>query len=680
MANIIKIKRSAVTATPTLLAEGELAYSELSGNLFIGTNGGNLEKIGGNTDVLKLGGIEAGAQVNTVDSVNGATGVVSLGLEDLDDISFAASPNLAVDDLIVFDGVNWINVPKTDVGVTSHNDLTDIGSNSHIQIDNHIDDTSIHFTQSQAIKDAVRVATTVALPTYIAAGSGIGKTLTSSVAASLPDIDGVPVTINDRILVKNESNSNNGIYVTTATGVDGGLPEITEWTFAAASAATASNWFGVSDRALVDSYVWFSIDGSGTDPLPAGRVFGQELAILSSDTAEQVADKLVLLAQGAFSSFFNTVHNGNGDIVLTSVFAEEANDSIQGTSSTGFVQNLTTTQQGVSGPTAQNWVLTRAEDFDEDLEAVGGALIVINEGVSLHDQLYMLTTNDPIVIDTTTMIFGPVDTSIKDHDDLLNNGGVGSHAAISAHMSDGTIHYTQASISITKSQVSDFTETDYVHTTGAENIAGAKTFTDDMIVNGDLSVNGTLTTINSEDLIITDNTITLNAGETGAGVTLGTSGILIDRGTADDTQWVWNEATDQWGYTMLAGSPPSGTFVPIVDAAHVHDASDITTGTFADARIAQSNVTQHEAAINHDALLNFVADEHIAHSGVTITGGEGLTGGGDITVSRTVDLDVNGLVAITETDGAADYMVVYDASGLAHKKILVNNVLDGGQF
>lgn len=35
------------------------------------------------------------------------------------------------------------------------------------------------------------------------------------------------------------------------------------------------------------------------------------------------------------------------------------------------------------------------------------------------------------------------------------------------------------------------------------------------------------------------------------------------------------------------------------------------TGTLADAQVAASNVTQHQAAINHDALTNFVAAEHI---------------------------------------------------------------------
>lgn len=47
MANTIKIKRSTTTPTPVSLAEGELAYSENSGNLFIGTSGGNVANIGG---------------------------------------------------------------------------------------------------------------------------------------------------------------------------------------------------------------------------------------------------------------------------------------------------------------------------------------------------------------------------------------------------------------------------------------------------------------------------------------------------------------------------------------------------------------------------------------------------------------------------------------------------------
>jgi hypothetical protein len=45
-------------------------------------------------------------------------------------------------------------------------------------------------------------------------------------------------------------------------------------------------------------------------------------------------------------------------------------------------------------------------------------------------------------------------------------------------------------------------------------------------------------------------------------------------------------------------------------ASHTHDAADVTSGTFADARIAASNVTQHVASIDHNLLLNYNVAEH----------------------------------------------------------------------
>jgi hypothetical protein len=42
--------------------------------------------------------------------------------------------------------------------------------------------------------------------------------------------------------------------------------------------------------------------------------------------------------------------------------------------------------------------------------------------------------------------------------------------------------------------------------------------------------------------------------------------------------------------------------------------------------------------VDHNTLLNFVANKHIDHSAVSIIAGTGLSGGGDITVSRTLNL------------------------------------------
>jgi len=68
-----------------------------------------------------------------------------------------------------------------------------------------------------------------------------------------------------------------------------------------------------------------------------------------------------------------------------------------------------------------------------------------------------------------------------------------------------------------------------------------------VVINGDLTVSGTTTTLDVNNLAVEDNTIILNNGEAGPGVTSGTSGIEVDRGTSTgNARWVWDESTDSW--------------------------------------------------------------------------------------------------------------------------------------
>jgi hypothetical protein len=60
------------------------------------------------------------------------------------------------------------------------------------------------------------------------------------------------------------------------------------------------------------------------------------------------------------------------------------------------------------------------------------------------------------------------------------------------------------------------------------------------------------------------------------------------------------------------------------------------TASFGDITGTVSTATQ--AKIDHDSLANFVANEHIDHSGVEITAGTGLTGGGTIAATRTLNV------------------------------------------
>jgi hypothetical protein len=59
------------------------------------------------------------------------------------------------------------------------------------------------------------------------------------------------------------------------------------------------------------------------------------------------------------------------------------------------------------------------------------------------------------------------------------------------------------------------------------------------------------------------------------------------------------------------------------------------------------------AGVNHNALQNYVANEHINHTSVVLTANNGLTGGGDISASRTISMQfpetVNRVTAIQST-------------------------------
>lgn len=78
----------------------------------------------------------------------------------------------------------------------------------------------------------VRLATAAALPACTAAGTGVGKTLTGNTNAALT-VDGVVVALNDRILVKNQGNADNGIYKVTQLGDGASVPSVltraTDW-------------------------------------------------------------------------------------------------------------------------------------------------------------------------------------------------------------------------------------------------------------------------------------------------------------------------------------------------------------------------------------------------------------------------------------------------------------------
>jgi len=90
-------------------------------------------------------------------------------------------------------------------------------------------------------------------------------------------------------------------------------------------------------------------------------------------------------------------------------------------------------------------------------------------------------------------------------------------------------------------------------------INGNKTFSNDVTISGNLTVNGTTTTVNSNTVNIGDNILILNSDETGTPSQNG--GIEIERGTSTNASLIWNESIDQWQAGL------SGSEVSLVDVS-----------------------------------------------------------------------------------------------------------------
>ena len=90
-----------------------------------------------------------------------------------------------------------------------------------------------------------------------------------------------------------------------------------------------------------------------------------------------------------------------------------------------------------------------------------------------------------------------------------------------------------------------------------------------VVITGNLNVLGNLVSISSNNTSITDNMIVLNSGETGAGVTLGTAGLTIARGSLANVNLQWNETVggvwqitnDGTNYGNLVSSPLTSNLV-----------------------------------------------------------------------------------------------------------------------
>lgn len=171
--------------------------------------------------------------------------------------------------------------------------------------------------------------------------------------------------------------------------------------------------------------------------------------------------------------------------------------------------------------------------------------------------------------------------------------------------------------------------------------------TDPVVIAGNLTISGTLTTVDTVDLVVTDNIIRLNDGEGGAGVGngTGTSGLEIDRGSELDSFLLWDETNLVWVVNLGDGmanleivtvgiGSPSPMFNLVDDTSPTLGgdldvgAFDITNPINLDVRITVTGTGQITIdgplvlkSLTVPAVANMVEDEPALFTGADTGGG-----------------------------------------------------------
>ena len=227
--------------------------------------------------------------------------------------------------------------------------------------------------------------------------------------------------------------------------------------------------------------------------------------------------------------------------------------------------------------------------------------------------------------------------------------------------------------------------------TGAAVFAGGPTFTGtvnaaSLTLSGDLIVNGTTTTVNSNTVSIGDNILVLNSDE--AGTPSQNAGIEIERGTSTNASLIWDETADVWkagltaaevelvtltgtqtltnktltSPTMTApalGTPASGTMTNVTGTASGLTAGNVTTNANLTGNVTSvgNATTIASGVVTSDMIVDgtIVNGDINASAAIVDTKLATISTGGKVSNSATTATNANTASAIVARDGSGNF-------------------------
>lgn len=273
---------------------------------------------------------------------------------------------------------------------------------------------------------------------------------------------------------------------------------------------------------LLDLEVGVDIDAAGTDNSTdvtlSGAydyitITGQQITVAQVDLATDVTGTLGISNGGTGATTASGARTALGLAIGTNVQAYDAG--------LADIAGLAVTDGNIIVGNGTNWV------------AESGATARASLGLAIGTDVLAYDANLQSFVSTFTL-----PTTDGTANQVLTTNGLGTLSFANVSITDEDV--SVANLRTRLGQISD-------STTIGDAADVTMTFSGGVIVTGDLTVNGTTTTINTETLTVDDNIIVLNNNVTGTPSE--NSGIEVERGTSTNVLFRWNETNDRWEFT-----------------------------------------------------------------------------------------------------------------------------------
>lgn len=210
---------------------------------------------------------------------------------------------------------------------------------------------------------------------------------------------------------------------------------------------TAINPYVIIGDPLIDfsAVDWSAHITAGTYPFILTTTIGGNGSIDTNTTVKspvRVATTTVLPACTYNNTTGKLTANANGALAQQDQVTLIAGDDILVKNQASALQNgiYTVTQIGSGGTP---FILTRRSDANSSAKMISGILIPVSEGVVYKDRVYILTTNNPITLGTTSLAFSPTNKFPLEYVVALDQSGTNDIAATIINNTTGqTIDFT----------------------------------------------------------------------------------------------------------------------------------------------------------------------------------------------------------------------------------------------